>query len=613
MNLKPLLSSDAEVARGTSFVLLKERRGPREIYLCSDQPEEKFDGRAFKARVSASTLLTFNGSSYDLAIYQALYNGLSAEAVKKLSDDIIVGKKKPWQLGINIAGWLTNSHIDLMQVAPGRFTGLKVYGGRIGAQKLQDLPFNPDESFTEESLAVAKDYCENDCDLLFELYDQIREPIELRVQMSEKYGINLLSESDQGIAERVLVHEAEKLTDERITKPEGPFDNQFFYTCPPHIHFTNSELRAAYRKLHNTLFHVTVNGQIPLPEELKDLRVSVGETTYQLGLGGLHSTSEKNVYFEADEEHELCEIDAASFYPYLMIAQKMSPDGFGDTFQTIFPSVVADRIAAKRAGDVSKAASLKIVANATFGKLNSPYSRLYSPRLMVQTTITGQLTLLMLIEMLEQQGHSVVSANTDGIVVRYRRKDRLALELAVWNWEQACGLEAEETQYAGIYFRDVNSYLAFTPDQRVKRKGEFSKTSLMNNPKHEIVTDAITQFIWAGVPLEKTIRACSDIKKFVVVRSVKEGAVDQAGNYLGKTLRWYYGTSNSSPLLTAEKKYKVPMSEGASPVMTLPKDFPNDVDFDYYVREAKARLAEIGIANDAEFVPLSLRSQKKAA
>jgi len=42
---------------------------------------------------------------------------------------------------------------------------------------------------------------------------------------------------------------------------------------------------------------------------------------------------------------------------------------------------------------------------------------------MLQVTITGQLVLLMLIEMLEDAGISVISGNTDGIVSKYH-KDR---------------------------------------------------------------------------------------------------------------------------------------------------------------------------------------------
>src|SRR6478609_3841680 len=68
-----------------------------------------------------------------------------------------------------------------------------------------------------------------------------------------------------------------------------------------------------------------------------------------------------------------------------------------------------------------EADSKKIEINGSFGKFGSKWSALYSPDLLIQVTITGQLCLLMLIEQLEAAGVQVCSANTDGIVMRYPR------------------------------------------------------------------------------------------------------------------------------------------------------------------------------------------------
>ena len=51
------------------------------------------------------------------------------------------------------------------------------------------------------------------------------------------------------------------------------------------------------------------------------------------------------------------------------------------------------QLAMYQAEDSSK----KIQINGSFGKLGSKYSLLYAPDLLLQTTITGQLALLMLI------------------------------------------------------------------------------------------------------------------------------------------------------------------------------------------------------------------------
>ena len=54
----------------------------------------------------------------------------------------------------------------------------------------------------------------------------------------------------------------------------------------------------------------------------------------------------------------------------------------------------------------------EVVVNGTFGKLGNMFSIIYSPDLLFQVTLTGQLTLLLLIERLELAGVRVVSANT---------------------------------------------------------------------------------------------------------------------------------------------------------------------------------------------------------
>ena len=73
----------------------------------------------------------------------------------------------------------------------------------------------------------------------------------------------------------------------------------------------------------------------------------------------------------------------------------------------IYQSIVKRRLEAKAKGDTVTADSLKITVNGSFGKFGSKYSFLYSPDLLINTTLTGQLTLLMLIEMITLAGGTV--------------------------------------------------------------------------------------------------------------------------------------------------------------------------------------------------------------
>ena len=153
------------------------------------------------------------------------------------------------------------------------------------------------------------------------------------------------------------------------------------------------------------------------PKELADAAVKIGAGTYRLGIGGLHS-SEKSAAQHADAITTLVDRDVASYYPAIILQTNLAPAHMGEAFTQTFRKIVRRRLEAKKNGDKAMADGLKITTNGSIGKFASPWSNLYAPDLFIQTTLTGQLALLMLIEALESEGIPVVSANTDGVVIR---------------------------------------------------------------------------------------------------------------------------------------------------------------------------------------------------
>src|ERR1017187_7366641 len=141
-----------------------------------------------------------------------------------------------------------------------------------------------------------------------------------------------------------------------------------------------------------------------------------------MGIGGLHS-AESGVAHVAGSNYMLIDRDVTSYYPSIILNLGLYPQHMGEAFLTVYRSLVERRVAAKKAGDKVTAESLKIAVNGSFGKLGSKWSALYAPDLLIRVTITGQLSLLMLIEMIELAGLPVLSGNTDGILVKCH-KDR---------------------------------------------------------------------------------------------------------------------------------------------------------------------------------------------
>jgi hypothetical protein len=246
----------------------------------------------------------------------------------------------------------------------------------------------------------------------------------------------------------------------------------------------------------------------------------------------------------------------------------------------------------------SQADGGKIQINGSFGKFGNRWSTLYSPQLLIQVTITGQLALLMLIERLHEARIPVVSANTDGVVIKCPKSLQLRMGDVVAGWEIDTGFETEATQYSALYSRDVNNYVAVKHDGTAKTKGAYADPGLSKNPTNQICVDAVIAKITKGESISKTIRECTDIRKFVTIRAVRGGAIWD-GFYLGKAVRWYYSkTSNSAihykmPNKTGNHN-KVARTDGCRPLMNLPDALPSDVDFAWYIREARSILEDIG-------------------
>ena len=120
-----------------------------------------------------------------------------------------------------------------------------------------------------------------------------------------------------------------------------------------------------------------------------------------------------------------------------------------------------------------------------------------------------------------------------------------------------------------------------------------------------------------GTPISKTIKECKDIRKFVTVRTVRGGAIKD-GKYLGKAIRWYQSTSTDTPIRykianESGNHNKVPKSDGGMPIMTLPDEFPSDVDFSYYIREARVVLKELAFEDDLIGTPVRKKRVPKNA
>lgn len=531
---------------------------------------------------SGHTLVTFNGMRYDMLMLAAVLKGYSGAELKHVSDSIIEGDLTPWAAvkRFNLTE-VKVDHIDLVEVAPS-FVGLKTYGARMNMPRLQDLPYNHNEPWGEDRLPEILEYCRNDVDTTEELFNRLSEPLALRVAMSREYGIDMRSKSDTQMAEAAFIKRL------NLQRRENHVPYRVNYTVPDFIQFESDYLKSLAYKMGEHSYEVNQKtGHVVLPGFLGDELVVFGTGSYQLGVGGIHSTHDKKVCYVADEDTIITDVDAASFYPSILINGNLIPSHIGRKFIDEYKSIYDRRLEAKRTGDKVTAETLKISVNGTFGKLGSRWSPLYAPEMMLAITLTGQLTLLNLIEMLEKAGATILSANTDGIALSYPKKLAAQVEGAVEEFSQRSKFVFEYTPYRALAMKDVNNYFAVKLDRKVKTKGIYALPDLRKNPTAPICAKAVSLWLANGTPLLSTVKS-GTITEYLSARNVTGGGV-QGDNYLGKVVRWYNSTDKSLPPLTyAKNGNKVPKTDGVRAMMTMNPNMyhPEDLDYAWYYKEA---------------------------
>lgn len=575
------------------------------------------DKQKLKWIVENFVTVGFNNHRFDNTLIRMAIAGYGNKELKQATDMMIVEEVYSYHVLQHFK--CTNKqvpvkfkpYVDLMEVAP-RKASLKKYSARVHIEQIQDLPINPSMWLTYDHMAIIRWYWRNDIKCNVKLHDNLTKEIALRQKMSKRYGgIDLMHKSDPQVAEAIFVSEYKRLTGQSFVRKinlNNYAGKTFKYAPPNFIRFQTELMQQVFTAIKNAQFEIQHNGKVRC-DVLENLTFTINGTVYKMGIGGLHS-QEKKRYFLAINGWKIRDDDVTSYYPNLILNAGLFPEALGSIFLRIYQDLKDMRVTAKATEKRLEKAGLKhtdeyddahtmngsgkIVINGSFGKLGESTSPLYAPNLLIQTTVTGQLSLLMLIERLEMAGIHVISANTDGIVKYYREDQEETINAIVRQWEIETGLEMEATYYKGVFSRDVNNYFAIKDNGKVKGVGLFNEANLQLDPKYEICSIAVMDYLSKGVPISKTVHSCTDMRNFIMLKSVTSGAVCN-GEYLGKTVRYYKSNKENLPeMVIAKSGNLVPMSTNAVPCQLLPETVPSDLDYEWYIEEAYRLLAALG-------------------
>ena len=336
---------------------------------------------------------------------------------------------------------------------------------------------------------------------------------------------------------------------------------------------------------------------------------------YSVGVGGLHSINKPEIIIP-NEDEILLDIDVASLYPSLLIEYGFYPDHLGEEFSMTYSKVRSERLEAKHNGNKIKDATLKLALNGLSGNLQNPYSWAYSPSAVMKIRMNGQMFLLMLAEQLTTKLNCrIVQVNTDGIFLVLKKNDYEIFKGICSDWEKHTRLTLEETQFEALYQFAINDYFALekgyneTKDpKKIKQKGMFiTKVILGKGLSPKIIPEAVIKFFAEGIPIEKTIKECLDIRKFLMAEKTgKQWNVEYLDKPQQRTNR-FFASNNGAYLwkwkMTDTKQYQNMLAGyGVTLLNKLPditfdnqEDFKNyfDVNYNYYTHQARKIINEL--------------------
>lgn len=195
------------------------------------------------------------------------------------------------------------------------------------------------------------------------------------------------------------------------------------------------------------------------------------------------------------------------------------------------------------------AEALKIVINSIYGKLGSELFFLYDRFAQMQVTINGQLMTMTLVEELELNGIHVISANTDGIVIKLPR-DKFDVYKDITNrWNEFNKMGADYEEYNQIVSRDVNNYFDIQVDGATEFKGALDPKQYIKDLKKgydmPVVAKAVFEYFVNGTPVMETLHKHTDILDFCKTQNV------------GKQFNVVYNTTENGEIVTVKSQRHV--------------------------------------------------------
>lgn len=455
-------------------------------------------------------------------------------------------------------------------------------------------------------------YNKNDVYLVCETARQKPDEIKLRYSLGAAFNLNLLCAARSSIADKLLYKfysersglSIDKFKDLRTQRTALSFNKIIF----PHICFKTKQLQDLLEDMKKVVIYRT-------NKDAFQKVIQFYGTTYTIATGGLHSQDRPAVLTSTDK-YTYVHYDISSFYPSVMVAYNIAPKHLNNNvFVKMVDYIRLTRIKCKHTKDEDglivagvhnklAAEALKIVINAIYGKFGFEMFFLFDRFAQMQVTINGQLMVMMVVEALELNGIHVVSANTDGIIVKLPKDKEEDFKRITDDWCAQNKLSADSERYKLFVTRDINNYFDIQSNDKVEYKGGLDPKQYLKDLKKgydmPVVAKAVFEYFAHGISVMETLRNHKDILDFcktqnvgkqfeVVYQKVENGKVIDI--YSQRHVRFYVSTKGVIIMKENVNSNQRSVLASGKPVIILNKLDDKDIslrniDYKYYYEEA---------------------------
>lgn len=375
-------------------------------------------------------------------------------------------------------------------------------------------------------------YNKNDVFLCGEIVRQKPDEVKLRYSINKAFKVNTLCSSRANIADTLVTQLYSKMSGlpkqrfirERTERTRLSFKKIIF----PHISFKTKQLQDLLEELKQvSIYRVS--------KDSFNKTIEFYGTTYTLATGGIHSQDPPRI-LKSTNDYTYCHWDYTSYYPSIIISYEIAPKHLNKkVFVDLVRYLRDTRVKCKHTKDEDgfviegvpnkiAAEILKIVINAIYGKLGSDTFFLYDRLAQLMVTINGQLMTMSLVEELELNGIHVVSANTDGIVLKLPKDKEAIFKEITDRWNEVNKMGADGERYKVIVSRDVNNYYDVQQNGDIEFKGAFDPKQYLKELKKgydmPVVALAAFNYFEHNKPVMETLREHTDILDFCKTQNV---------------------------------------------------------------------------------------------